>query len=313
MKGKNLLEVLLFCFILSACSSRLEKLPTDDILFSGYSSEQGRCNKNLYSASIGNPSGLIVNAIQPEADFLEWSPDGNWLLMIHDGFEELSIVKANTGERIYKVFEGLIFDASWAPDSQKIAFTRSTKEELGIHIIDIACVQNGENCNPPMIYVHPGQSVDWSNDGNYLAFEWNETEELPVYPYSSIYVQPIVGTSSPHKISGGLENCQDPDWSPINNKLAFMCQGGIYISSIDGTSVMNLTNALPTIWDSYPRWFNDGEKIAFISNRIADAHYVGSCDKVSNGIYSININDRSVTPLFVPKDISIDWFDWIPE
>jgi Tol biopolymer transport system component len=317
------LVVFTFSLLLASCQTNFPAISVDDDIFAlAFKGESLTCKSFFYTTSSSAGGEIHHGDLDVLGDYAEWSPDGRWLLSIQNGFTQLYIVRSSLGESFIEVLspDGMLFDASWAPDSERIAYSVSTPNGSEMRQTDVSCLQIGESCNPQERIIHYGRSLDWSPDGKMIAFEWDNGIKSTSPRNNVIYIMNVDSEGPPMRISGALENCRNPDWSPDGSKLVFACQWDIYISDADGGGLTNLTGGLTDPEDSdpwwpadkYPKWVPGGERIAFISDRIPNSHYVGSCeDFVSNAIYTIDSDGSNIERVTSVEDISTYWYQWI--
>src|SRR5581483_197955 len=138
-------------------------------------------------------------------------------------------------------------------------------------------VVNADGTNIRQLTSQSGWELEptWSPDGTQIAYE--------AFPYglADIFVMNADGTNS-HDITN-TPNASDfhPSWSASGIVFTSDRAGldGLYVMRPDGSNLVPLTKG--RMWESDPRWSQDGRQIVFASGR--DAHYeIGS---YSGGVY----------------------------
>jgi Tol biopolymer transport system component len=128
------------------------------------------------------------------------------------------------------------FSFSWAPDSQRLAYTGAAE----IFVVDA----DGTGATS----LGPGGSPTWSPDGRQLAF---------IDPSGSLSVMNRDGTSRRVVYSGEVA-AGGPSWSPDGTRLAFLIGDSLTVMNLDGTQLRTLQRGFVGI----PQWSHDGSQIA---------------------------------------------------
>jgi Tol biopolymer transport system component len=315
----------IFIFLLSACGQSKQLIPTNDdlVIFAWEESWlPGAASNYVFSISSDEPdTEFESDNLETLYSYPEWSPNGKWILKITNDFRELSIIDTSSGrEANVLIFpsKSELYDASWSPDSNRIVYTVLDHNDIEMRWIDVSCIQHGDWCKPEEHFLHNGIAPDWSPDGKLIAFAWNPNSKIPGQTRDSIFIMNSDGTGQPRKISGPLEDCRDPDWSPKNTRIVYSCDYDIYISNIDGSELVNLTTEPPDEpldpWypdDVQPSWNPDGDRIAFLSQRDTGGMYVGDLDAPrSNALYTVDPDGSNIKRVTLENHIAITWYAW---
>jgi Tol biopolymer transport system component len=199
-----------------------------------------------------------------------WSPDGRYIAFLGHNpdelFYHLYILEFFTGEMEHVPIEH-VGVYSWAPDSQRIAFTEevpkmdffSSYYPSKINIVDIP------NHETYLLYDAPWAvtKMEWSTQGNEIAILAQEENGS-----QSLHVIDIAGNVD--GLSLYPSAWYDIDWHPSNSQIAYSVEprdilsnglNGICIINSDGTNNRLLieTNGQT----SNPQWSPTGEAIAY--------------------------------------------------
>jgi Tol biopolymer transport system component len=142
-------------------------------------------------------------------------------------------------------------EARWSPDWKKIAFRSSKDGNLEVYIMNVDGSGEIRLTNDPANDGGP----DWSPDGKQIVFASNRNGEYGLYIIN-------VDGSELHQI-GNFYGFM-PSWSPDGKKIAFSDGLDIFVVNIDGTSLINITNA--GLGDYAPEWSPDGTQIGFVGD-----------------------------------------------
>jgi len=147
---------------------------------------------------------------------------------------------------------------SWSPDGGKLAYTSSRREGLGLHILDLANMQDFRLTDTTLVV----SSSDWSPNGKYIAFAAEHDSDLDIYSVS------IDGTQL-NNLTNDNGHDMNPSWSPNGQQIAFSSNRNdnweLYVIDADGSNLRRLTSNDGV--DAEPDWSPDGKRIAFTSNR----------------------------------------------
>ena len=324
MKPRLISAFIISAFVLGSCTGSKPDIPVNDdlIIYAWRGGWFGLAKSYIFTASSYDPA--VGNEIDLESvDFYpEWSPNGQWILSISNEFQQLSIINTSSGEK-KKVLtasgDSKFYDASWSPDSIRIAYTILTQGKMEMRWIDVSCFQSGNKCVPLENFIHYGSEPDWSPDGQSIAFTWDQKTNIQNQGKDNVYVMDYNGSGKPRIISGKLEDCHDPDWSTDGTNLVFNCNIDIFISNSDGNGLLNLTHQQPEDpldpWypeNVQPSWDPKGDRIAFLSQRDTGGLYVGNIDKPrSNALFMMDADGGNIKRVTLDNQIAIDWYAWI--
>ena len=163
-------------------------------------------------------------------------------------------------------------------------------------------VVDGQEVDSPLTNASCGAvEPSWSPDGQQIAFAACTGE----FNGMGIYVMKADG-SEQHRVMADQPRLNwRPDWSPDGSQLLFLSNRDgnfeIYKVSVDGTSLVNLTNDPANDRDA--DWSPSGEKIVFVSDR-------GGGGK--SGIYTMFPDGSGVTRL-VSRSWDCSFPRWSPD
>jgi TolB protein len=146
----------------------------------------------------------------------------------------------------------------WSPGGNQLAF--SLRDD-GIYTMDAA----GRNVTQ-LVTNFTGDSrffsTSWSRDGSIIVFG-----EISCSKYGCS--EGIEGVNSDGSGLRGISAGRNPEWSPVDDRIAVDYAGDVYTVNSDGSGGTQLTTS--TADDMGPDWSPNGTKIAFASNR--DGNY----------------------------------------
>ena len=244
-----------------------------------------------------------------------WSPDGTRIVFTRttfmsaeddEGNSDIYLMNAD-GSGIIQLIDHPKQDQRpvWLPGGREIAFQSDRDGNEAIYVINV----DGSNLRHlTQVSLKPPQQdfpqipglhgrVSWSPDGTRIAF-YSGTGD--------IFVMNADGsnrTSLPYGTGFEFLWGAVPAWSPDGARIAFMSgQDGnfeIYVSGIDGSNLLRLTNSSGDDW--FPVWSPDGTRVVF--------------SQEGSGIYVVELGAASVadgtlvatgTPIVLPPAIAAD-------
>lgn len=236
------------------------------------------------SARLVNPEAITT---PEEGDFMapRWSPDGLELMFSKAGYSGL-YTKGILGGELVQITgkEHIGYGAEWTDDGKIVAknnkgerqeFNPDGSPASGVDPISDANITGAFNTNDTVYYrANPGEAPVpvstgedryyggvVSPDGKYIAYNGLET---------GIYVKPVDGSAPPVHIGEGT----NPTFTPDSNALVYsvtqddgdkLLAGDLYMSSLDGKNISNLTENTAGI-ALKPSVSPDGQKVAYESN-----------------------------------------------
>lgn len=226
-----------------------------------------------------------VNCSHRDRD-MSFSPDGEYIAVSRrfSRFEEnIFLINLQTNEETQLTFsEEDIVGMTWQPNGTHIVFATQRAD-----------VRQGFMVEP-----HTGKVSNLNIEGfSYPKYSSQSAElffqqRLEHYQVSSISVNPDM-PSSPFPVIQSKFNHLSPDYSSIHNKLVYVSnESGFYevwVANSDGSKREQLTFLEDTV--RYPKWSNDGSKIAFLSASRADK---------GDKIYILDFKSKNVKELNSP-------------
>ena len=186
------------------------------------------------------------------------SPDGAFAAYVTGDVRrgQKIIVHDLLGKQSLEVYEGKFLDSPlrWSPDGARLVFSGGDVEG-GTYIVSRL---GGAARRLPMF-----ASVSWSPDGTQLAgvlMGWRRIDLTEV----------VTGESTSIALSGAFYFLTDVDWSPRNDRLLFLTEGGdaqstIWMIATDGTRQVKVVEAIAEV--SSPRWSPTGDAIYYLQTR----------------------------------------------
>ena len=169
----------------------------------------------------------------------------------------------------------------WSPDGTRICYASSENDSTQLFV---RWMDTGQTAQVTRLTESPG-SLAWSPNGRWLAFTM-KVREKP---------EPLVKLP---------EKPDDAEWAKpakVIDKLLYRSDGKGYLEDgysqlfvvpAEGGTPRQLTSG-PYHHNSRPSWTPDSAALIFSANRHDDWEY----DPVNSEVYSVSIDDRTITPL----------------
>jgi len=141
----------------------------------------------------------------------------------------------------------------WSPDGTRIAFSAVVNGRPDVFIM------NADGSGLVNVTQHPAgdASPSWSPDGERLAFSSDRDGPLDDIYVISLHDGTVFRVT---RQTVGVSN-EQPSWSPDGAQIAFSRIGdeealapGIYLTTIDGRTVVQLTAPEDGFTDHFPTW-----------------------------------------------------------
>jgi Tol biopolymer transport system component len=209
-----------------------------------------------------------------------FSPDGNQIAFSWDGEKEDNwdiYVKLIGTEKPLRLttYPGEDRNPVWSPDGRYIAFYRHSEREDGIYVIPaLGGPERKLQTLSPGPYLSgmntPGDLIDWSPDGKYLAYtDLRADQQAP-----TLFLLAIDNPENKRPLTSSSKQSEDyqPRFSPDGKTVAFAryLHGGtgmeIYLVRSTGGEPKRLTS--DNAWISGFDWTPDGDNIVFSSDRL---------------------------------------------
>lgn len=278
----------------TAAKTSVQQQPKPEIYFlneAGTAAPDKRPRANNLAKVNGNRTVRNTRAItsREEGDFMApvWSPDGLEVMFTKPGFTGL-YTKGIFGGDITQITgkTNVGFDAKWNEDGKIVTRTNDGDVQEfnpdgtpagSVSPVDDKSVTGPFSSNDTVFYrENPGEAPIpisagedryyggiVSPDGKYIAYNGLET---------GIYVKPLDGSQPPVNIGYGTNPSFLPDSSGIVYNVTHddghnLVAGDLYLSTLDGSIVSDLTNGSPAI-ETKPTVSPDGNKIAYESDGV---------------------------------------------
>lgn len=190
---------------------------------------------------------------------------------------------------------GMIFSASWSPDSTHIAFA-STRDESGNAEI---YVMRRDGTNIRRLTHHPAIDVSptWSPTGRRLAFTSDRTGS------PQIYTMDAEGLNLERVSMKGSYNAE-PAWSPVSslNEIAYASRvsGAVFdivVHSLE-TNVVRILTSRAGLNES-PQWSPNGRHLVFTSTRTGTPQ-IFTMNRDGSNTKQITFDGQNTTPSWGP-------------
>lgn len=237
----------------------------------------------------GNHDRLIRHAYSHAPD-IEWSPDGQFLLLESSVIVALASDGSGETELTEWMGDAPIY-STWSPDGTRIAFSlrggKATGFNTDIFTVD---VESGETTRLTTDE-RRDLSAAWSPDSQRLAF-------VRTGRTGGLFVMDADGSNA-QRLIGGIQG--EPVWSPDGAWIA-TADGNpyrdIWVTTPDGTGVANITHSRAD--ELQFAWSPDSERLVFAN------YYRGS-------IVVIDRDGRRRQTIFHRKDRGANWPVWSPD
>jgi Tol biopolymer transport system component/DNA-binding winged helix-turn-helix (wHTH) protein len=181
-------------------------------------------------------------------------------------------------------------EPAFSPDGNYLAFVRYGNEaERGIFVSAV------DGDHPMQLTRDDDDSCPvWSPDGQWIAFSRTKDKEISIYavrangealqkrtaktatPQTAAFTLTSLGTDERKFDTHGVApQHNEIDWSPDGKSIAFSGLSGIYLLSVEGSSVHRLTEAPPATDDWGPSFSPDGQRLLFVRT-----HQLGLPDEI---------------------------------
>lgn len=207
------------------------------------------------------------DAMQPQ-----FSPDGKRIVFwgINENYQrDLWTISAAGGDLVKLTDDAALdWNPVWSPDGKSVYFCSNRNGGWGIWQVAIDEATSAPQGEPQVILAPLAQSwlMTLSRDGKNLVYVRRQIlENIQRVGFDPVKKQ-IVG--KPEAVTAGTRRSRAADVSPDGESITFYVVNGsqedIYISRLDGSKQVQLTNSLSR--KRVPRFSHDGEQIAFYSD-----------------------------------------------
>jgi Tol biopolymer transport system component len=148
----------------------------------------------------------------------------------------------------------------WSPDSQRIVFTASVGDELGLFLV----ARDGSGLTG-----FPGANneseADWSPDGHRIAFKSSRDGNPEIYAADANGAKAVC-------LAANAAPDAHPSWSPDGSRIVFASKRSgtwqLWILDVEAGTPRRLTETVGN--DTNPTWSPDGNWIAYETDRYRD-------------------------------------------
>jgi Tol biopolymer transport system component/DNA-binding winged helix-turn-helix (wHTH) protein len=212
----------------------------------------------------------------------------SFLLKAVSGFG--SRMEARSSPQRVRALAGVGIQPAFSPDGNSVAFVRDrgNPAESGIFVAPVGSDQpvqlthNDRDCCPV-----------WSPDGHSIAFSRYANNEVSIYvvaadggaeqkraaekasnPRPAAFT---VAGAAQHRVNtdGVIPQRGEIDWTPDGKSIVFAGASGLYLLSLDNSSLHRLTEPPPMAEDWGPTFSPDGKRLLFVRS-----HQVGLPDEI---------------------------------
>lgn len=189
------------------------------------------------------------------------------------------------------LFESYDSDLAWSPDGKLVVYRQmrdGPAETLSMADYDLYLTDLTGLKPIQLTSTRTNGAAQWSPDGNWIVFVSGSFGLLEPRPseFQDIYVLDVRVVKDgimPESVQlTSIGTAWSPRWSPDSSRIAFLSNCDLFVMSVDGSHVRNLTEALADCVSS-PDWSPMADQIAF---------QAANLDKydVSSEIYVIDVD-----------------------
>lgn len=179
------------------------------------------------------PLTTIAGTLEPA-----FSPDGNSVAFTRDGVRGIFVTSIGSDQFLQLTSDDDCCPV-WSPDGRSIAFSRFTNKEIGIYVV------------PADAGAEQKQNAEKTIKATAASFS------LTTAPTGERQLN----------TSGVVPQHRELDWSPDGKSIAFAAQAGIYLLTLDTSTVHRISQPPPMSEDWGPSFSSDGQKVLFVRNR----------------------------------------------